>query len=318
MKKTSLFGRFAPVALLAASALVLTGCAAGSESKPDASGKPASGACVDYAEGSASKAIKVTGDAGGELKAEFKTPLTTKELQRTILKKGDGDVTAKGDTVELQLSVFKGSDGTSAASEAMKLPVGDAQLPPAFLAGIECVPVGSRVVVVVPSSDVLGATGNESLGIKADESVVLVTDVLSVVPPLTPAEWTENPPTVKFNGEEPPVLTLPEGDPRPELLIDVIEEGTGAVVKSGDTFTANYQGTNWNTGEIFDQSYGKQPLTLATNQVVPGFGAALVGQKVGTKLVVSIPPDYGYGPEGSGHELSGQTLVFVIEILDAK
>ena len=99
----------------------------------------------------------------------------------------------------------------------------------------------------------------------------------------------------------------------------MIEEGDGAVIKKGDTVTTNYQGTNWNTGEIFDQSYGKEPLVLPTTSVVEGFGTALVGQKVGTKLVVSIPPEYGYGVEGSSeHELAGQTLVFVIEILDVE
>ncbi len=321
MKKTSPFGRFAPVALLATSALLLTGCAAGSnESTGDSSTKSASGDCAEYSGGAVSKSVKVTGDAGAEdLKVEFTMPLKAKDLERTVLSKGDGDVTATGDTVQLRLSVFKGTDGTSAASEEMELPVGDPQLPPAFLAGIECVPVGSRVVVTVPATDLFGAAGNESLGIKGDDSLVLVTDVLDITPPLAPAAWSEIPPTVKFNGDKPPALTLPEGEPRPELLVDVIEEGDGAVVKSGDTFTANYQGTNWNTGEIFDQSYGKDPLTLTTTQVVPGFGAALVGQKVGTKLVVSIPPVYGYGVAGSSdNALAGQTLVFVIEILDAK
>jgi peptidylprolyl isomerase len=86
------------------------------------------------------------------------------------------------------------------------------------------------------------------------------------------------------------------------------------VVKSGDTVTLDYQGTSWDTGKIFDQSYGKQPATFTTDGVVEGFGAALVGQKVGTRLIVSIPPKYAYGEKGAGQQLSGQTLVFVLEI----
>jgi peptidylprolyl isomerase len=53
--------------------------------------------------------------------------------------------------------------------------------------------------------------------------------------------------------------------------------------------------------------------------VIPGFGAALVGQKVGTKLIVTIPPALGYGEEASDQNpLAGQTLVFVVEIQDTQ
>ena len=100
-------------------------------------------------------------------------------------------------------------------------------------------------------------------------------------------------------------------------MLKVLRPGTGDVVKAGDTVTLDYQGTSWDTGKIFDQSYGKQPASFATDQVVEGFGAALVGQKVGTRLVVTIPPKYAYGEKGSSNDssgLAGQTLVFVIDI----
>jgi FKBP-type peptidyl-prolyl cis-trans isomerase len=129
-----------------------------------------------------------------------------------------------------------------------------------------------------------------------------------------PQEWKKNPPTVKFNAKGKPKLTLPGTKPPADLLLKVLKPGTGDVVKAGDTVTLDYQGTSWDTGKIFDQSYGKQPASFATDQVVEGFGAALVGQKVGTKLVVSIPPKYAYGEKGAGQQLSGQTLVFVIDI----
>lgn len=316
MNKTSPLGRFAPLALVAASALVLTGCAAGTDDASDATESKAAADCAEFTSGSESKSITVSGDMGGEVTAEFETPFEATELQRTIVEKGDGDVTAAGDTVELQINVFAGNTGETAISETAEFVSGDQQIFPAFIAGIDCVPVGSRVVTTVPAAELFADAGSEGLGIAGGESVVVVTDVLSIVPPLTPAEWTENPPSVTFNGEEPPVLTLPEGEPRPELLIDVIEEGDGDTVATGDSVTVNYQGTNWGTGEIFDQSFGASPATFATTGVVEGFGAALVGQKVGTKLVVSMPPELGYGAEGSSeHELAGQTLVFVIEIL---
>jgi len=48
--------------------------------------------------------------------------------------------------------------------------------------------------------------------------------------------------------------------------------------------------------------------------VITGFAAAIVGQKVGSTVLVSIPPDLAYGTDPAKHELGGQTLVFLIHI----
>jgi peptidylprolyl isomerase len=50
---------------------------------------------------------------------------------------------------------------------------------------------------------------------------------------------------------------------------------------------------------------------------VKGFGAALVGQKVGSQVVAIIPPADGYGTSGStdGTIKGTDTMVFVIDIL---
>ncbi|MEO9103806.1 MAG: FKBP-type peptidyl-prolyl cis-trans isomerase, partial [Terrimesophilobacter sp.] len=94
------------------------------------------------------------------------------------------------------------------------------------------------------------------------------------------------------------------------------KEGDGALVTDSSTVTFDYQGTSWNTGKIFDQSYGKgAPFTSAVTQLVKGFTAAMVGHKVGATLLVAVPPAYGYG-EGAINQqnLVGQTLVFLIQI----
>jgi peptidylprolyl isomerase len=158
-----------------------------------------------------------------------------------------------------------------------------------------------------------GAQGNSQLGITAEDTLVIVTDLIGLKKQLVPQAW-KNAPKVTFDAKGKPTVKLPDTKPPAQLLLKVLRKGDGAVVKAGDSVTVDYQGTSWNSKKIFDQSYGKQPATFTTDGVVEGFGAALVGQKVGTRLIVSIPPKYAYGEKGAGQELSGQTLVFVIEI----
>jgi FKBP-type peptidyl-prolyl cis-trans isomerase len=312
--------RLTPVALVAASTLLLASC--GSSDKPSAdkpSSSPSASAtpgCGEIAAGDTSDSVKVTGDFGKTQTAEFGTPLKATDLERTVVTTGTGAKTEAGQTVDALISVYLGKDGKSLGAQPVTLPVADATLIPAFSAGVDCVPIGSRIVVTAPAKDMYGAEGNPNLGVTAEDSLVIVTDVIGLKKQLVPQAWKVDPPTVKFAAGGKPTLKLPDTVPPSELLLKVLRKGDGAVVKSGDTVTLDYQGTSWDTGKIFDQSYGKQPASFKTTGVVEGFGAALVGQKVGTRLVVSIPPKYAYGDKGSGNtnELAGQTLVFVIEI----
>jgi peptidylprolyl isomerase len=323
MFRTTTLRRLAPVVLLAASTLVLASCGSDSKDKTSepkktssASASPSKDAsgCTSYPSGKTSEGVKVSGDFGTKQTATFSTPLKATKLERTVVDEGKGEKTKDGETLDLLISVYLGKDGKALGTQPVSLTVGDSQMIQAFTAGIDCVPIGSRVVVAAPAKDMYGPQGNSQLGITAEDSLVIVTDVIGEKKPLVPQEWKKNAPTVKFNAKGTPKLTLPDTKPPADLLLKVLKPGNGDVVKAGDTVTLDYQGTSWDTGKIFDQSYGKQPASFATDQVVEGFGAALVGQKVGTKLVVSIPPKYAYGEKGAGQPLSGQTLVFVIDI----
>lgn len=308
--------RVAPVALASAAALVLAGCAGGPA--PEASETPAAAAeCLDLASGALSDGVTVDGELEAPPTVTFTTPLEAEELERTIAIEGDGETTKAGDKVNAVVSAFSGTTGTQAFSQPATITVGDESVFEAFVAGIDCVPIGSRTVTVAPASTLYGDQGNETIGIAPGEAVVIVVDLVEVQEPLEPAEWTEDVPEVEFGADgAAPVVTLPDTAPPAELQLAVLEEGDGDVVADGDSVTVQYQGTSWDTGEIFDQSYERgEPATFTTDGVIPGFGAALVGQTVGTKLIVTIPPQYAYGPEVTEQApLGGQTLVFLVEI----
>jgi FKBP-type peptidyl-prolyl cis-trans isomerase len=333
--------RTAPVVVAAAAAaLVLTGCGSGSNddkatdkanssSTPSSSASPSAGATTGatdtpaadkpcaVATGGKSAGITVTGDFGKkDPKATFAKGLTTTKLERTVVTKGSKATTKKGDTLTVVITAYNGRTGKQVSSESAKVTVGDATFPLSLDAGFDCVNIGSRVVTTFPSSDLYGDTGNVDLGIEAKDSLVVVSDVVGAVKPLTPAAWNDAP-KVTFKGKT-PKFTL-TGAPSPTLKLHIIKKGKGAVVGNGDTVTVNYYGVSWDTKKVFDESYTKTPASFAVTGVVQGFGAALAGQKVGTRLIVTMPPKYGYG-EGTQNtsNLVGQTLVFVVDIISTK
>ena len=62
-----------------------------------------------------------------------------------------------------------------------------------------------------------------------------------------------------------------------------------------------------------------QPIDfgISVGQVIKGWDNTVPGHNVGSRLVVSIPPQYGYGSRGVPQAGIGgdDTLVFVIDII---
>jgi len=117
-----------------------------------------------------------------------------------------------------------------------------------------------------------------------------------------------------------PAVPVKVGPPPTALVTEDLKPGTGAVVAPGQTLTVNYIGVSCSTGEIFDSSYGGgEPATFPLSGVIPGWQEGIPGMKVGGQRLLGIPPDMGYGDQGGGTDIApGETLWFVVEVLDAK
>lgn len=124
---------------------------------------------------------------------------------------------------------------------------------------------------------------------------------------------------VSTDTEAAPQITVPETEAPAELIVETVVEGDGDEVMAGDLLLADYAGVLWDTGEEFDSSWSRgEPAAfgIGVEAVIPGWDSGLVGQRVGSRVLLVIPPDQGYGDEGSGEIPGGATLVFVVDIRD--
>lgn len=101
-------------------------------------------------------------------------------------------------------------------------------------------------------------------------------------------------------------------------VIDLVD-GSGAEVKISDTLLVNYLGLGGGTGQIFDSSFARgEPADFPLSAVISGWQTGLTGMKSGGRRILIIPAAQAYGnnpPPGSGI-LPGETLVFVVDLLD--
>ena len=111
-------------------------------------------------------------------------------------------------------------------------------------------------------------------------------------------------------------VTKFEKDSVTKLKVETLKEGTGVVLKSDSTITANYFG--WTSdGSIFDSTNksGKvNPIDFSLSGVIEGWTKGLTGAKVGSTVQLTIPADQAYGSTDDGSGRPVGPLMFIVEI----
>ncbi|MFP3465226.1 FKBP-type peptidyl-prolyl cis-trans isomerase [Leifsonia sp. SIMBA_070] len=312
----------------ATAALLVAGLAACSSSAaPTSSATPAANACQNVKSGSASNSVKVTGDFGATPKVTFDSPLKATDMERTVVITGTGAEAKGGSTADIALAAYNGTTGkelTAAqgfdGSAPATVQVDDKAFVPGLVRAVECLKVGSRVVLTSPAKDAFGNADLSQLSLTAKDSVVFVADVVDLPPTRATGKSvapTAGMPTVKLNAKTgEPNITIPKADPPTETKIALLKQGDGETVQPGDTVTVQYKGVLWRNGAMFDSSWSRgAPASFQTTGVVAGFKKALEGQKVGSQVIAVVPPADGYGSAGSGDVKATDTMVFVVDIL---
>lgn len=307
-------------ALGAAAILALSACA---EASPSASTSPVPTTPSTEAPVSMSTLDQVTwteSDAGVPT-LEFTAPFHIESSSAALINDGDGELIEAGDSVTVEYTVTSGNDGTQLystydAGMPETLSLADGLLDPVLVDVLVGASTGADVlyaVVDVMSADPAGA-----------ETVMMAMTVTARSTVLERAEGTQvesvdGPVEVTLADNGAPSISLPEGDEATEFVAQTLIEGAGDPVGENATITAHYTGWLWN-GEQFDSSWERGStltISLAPGGVIEGWTQGLVGQPVGSQVLLIIPAELGYGDMGSGTIPPGATLIFVVDILAA-
>lgn len=301
------------LAIVLTSALVLAGCGSGS------------GGGLDAIEVGASKNPSVT------VPEDF----TTDATETRVVEEGSGEAVEDGDTVKLNYVAVNGRtgkqfDNSFKAESPLTTQLTEGSVLSGFVKGLTGQKVGSRVLVAIPPEDGFAEgqardQAEQTLGVKADDTMVFLFDIVAKVPSEATGEAEKLPDSV-------PSITLEDDKPSGfESSSDVTKDpkkpaayvaikGDGDEVPEGASITAQYVGQVYPDGEVFDSSWDRgAPSTFSLDQVIACWKDLLPGQTIGSRVVLVCPADSAYGDqpqEGSGIE-PGDTLTFAIDLLDA-
>jgi peptidylprolyl isomerase len=292
-------------------------------------GIPGFGGCEPYYEsGDTSELVTATGSGKtSPPDVEFPTPLIAVTPEVSTLIKGEGDPIPHRGTVDLRLSVYEGATGLeitnshdTEAGFVRYVAGGDDR---ALVRAVQCAQVGERLVLTATARQILGdsVVENPQNGVNPDDTMVLVYDIIASY--LGKADGInqlpqDGMPNVVTAPDGRPGITVPATEAPEELRVATVKAGGHETVEDGDNVVVQFSTFTWPApGDVVnevDSSWDGVPITVtvdedatasATEGVPPVAAAQLVGTKVGSQLLVVIPPD----------DVSGETLIVVIDVL---
>jgi len=117
---------------------------------------------------------------------------------------------------------------------------------------------------------------------------------------------------------EKPEFRPPSASPPQNLQIYDVVEGKGAEATAGRPLSMQYVGKSFSNGAEFDASWDRgEPFdfTLGAGEVIPGWDRGIAGMRKGGRRILVIPPQLGYGAQGSPPSIApNETLVFVVDL----
>ena len=346
--------RTAPALLsaLAVAAVVvssLSGCAASNSTSSSADCTPA------YASGASSSTVKVSGAKTVAAKATFPTPLVVKTPQVTQNRAGTGSRVQEGDQVDYRYTVFDGRTGELLGSKGFDA---SAAVPRVGVAAtmngkpalslpraVRCARAGERLTLVTTAKEGFGAGTLKGEGIADSAALVLIIDVVDHFPGKAtganqlPQDGLPN--VITAVGGQPGIVLQEQAVPK-VLRYGTVKAGSGAVVKKTDTVHIKYSGWIWPTlagDKPLVWNEGAQDATTSGNAtwtqdhaidvtvtstatgggLPPGMYQAMVGARVGSQILLVMPPKYGFASGAAPTGVSSKdTVIMVIDVLGIK
>lgn len=290
-------------------------------------------ACSDSDDSSAASGldtmtgITAKGELGQKPEISFKTPLDVTNGSYQIVQKGDGEPLADGDHVCTQQIVYNATTGEELTNTwdqdtpDCSLAISKNSIAEEYYDLFKGMALNTSVALGIDAS----SSNTDGTSTSSDKYVNVITLVSKITPlkRATGETVTDLPaglPTVTLGKKGKPSIDMNGQGSVDSLVTQTLIKGDGETLTDSDTAVVKY--TGWLTdGTQFDSSWDKNTTfdadLSASGQIIEGWKQGLIGQTVGSQVMLIIPPDLGYGSQELDGIPADSTLVFVIDILAA-
>ncbi|MDG4861159.1 FKBP-type peptidyl-prolyl cis-trans isomerase, partial [Streptomyces sp. T-3] len=277
---------------------------------------------------------RVTGDFGSRPDVAMPSYPPPKEARMKVLKEGDGAVTKKGQVVVTDVDMRIWESGKPLMDtyrlEQPTTAVLDGQhVSRTWDQALLDRKAGSRVMLVTPATHGFGPHGMAPAQVTPSDHMVLVFDVIggydakAQVPGGSSAPYDTVPRVTVKPGEE-PVLGGEWGPAPKKLGVRTLVEGKGPELKAGQSVVLQYTGVQWGKKSSFNSTYrrsGPNGFIMKDAAMLPGWYPALLGKRVGSRMLITVPADQRPGFTHTPGALAApkdKPVAYVIDVLDSR
>ncbi|MBO3662484.1 FKBP-type peptidyl-prolyl cis-trans isomerase [Microbacterium stercoris] len=277
--------------------------------------------------------IDVSGDLADAPRVEAEVPFVAPSDAYADIERGEGAlITSVDQPGVLDITLFDGETGAPLIGTAYDGDVsslgplsGWTQQFPAFEDALLCATEGSRIAVAISEDGIAPEVRQQyaQAGIPDEGSLIAVLDVRKVLPLAASGSVQFNSglglPTVVRTPDGVPGIIVPDAKAPTDVVSQTLIKGDGEKLTAQDAPLVQYTAVSWDGREVTDSTWGTGDAAPAPMQLTPGlfgegFAKALVGQTVGSQIMVVVPD--GLGPQqGAAPFREGETIVFVVDIL---
>ena len=290
-----------------------------------------------YASGSVSQLVKATAST-----ATFPTPLVAKTSQVSVNKAGAGAPVQNGDQVDYTFTIYNGKTGEAlgGSQSTSRTGASNSSKATAVVRSLRCARAGERYTLVSTVKDAFGkGAGGSQIG--DQETLVIVVDIkdrflgkangINQLP-------LDGMPNVITAVDGQPGIVIQELDKPKTLRISTIKGGSGPAIKNNNVVHLKYSGWSWPTtssdkpvvwpggtsssgtavpaGDSTWTTDQAADIKVTSSGLPVGLYKALLGAKVGSQILVVIPPKDGFGSSAAAYGFSDtDTVIMVIDVL---
>ena len=247
--------------------------------------------------------ISVSGRVGATPTIDIKAPLEIDSFKARVVEEGGGREITEGSPVLVAITAFDGATGrmlSESGRPQMSLGiVGSDQIGPELARMVIGKREGSRLLALRTM-----ASSQDSPGAEHPVEVDVI-DILPSIATGTAVDASVGPLSVEMSPEGPiisHIADLPGG-----VTTQTLIKGEGVQVHDGDRVVAQFTVVGWSDGVVRVSTWETGvPEVVKLSTAMPGLVSALVDQKVGSRLAITIPPNLAAGDD---------TLCIVIDVL---
>ena len=244
--------------------------------------------------------VTVSGRVGATPTIEIKAPLEIDGFKARVLEEGSGREITEGSPVLVSVTAFDGTSGRMLSES------GRPQISLGIVGSGQINDDLSRLVTGKREGTRVLAFRSITMGDGSPNTIeVDVVDILPSIATGTSVDASVGPMSVEMSPEGPIIShidTLPGG-----VTTQTLIKGDGVQVHEGDRVVAQFTVLGWTDGTVRVSTWETGvPEVINLGTAMKGLATALVDQKVGSRLAITIPPDLAAGDD---------TLCVVIDIL---